>query len=207
MVFILSSSTAQILTAKQRAQLEVRLGSYNIPSQILQLVADRCGSKLEPGKQKLPAILASLNDKAIVLLEQIFLECHDSFSGYRFAVFLSSIYGPILYKFVMDDKATIGPGIKCSFDIGIYRRDSGNLVAIGVQNMTQQAADSASLRKFLATVKSLNALGIRGAYYSSSYGYTDSSQWRAARKAAKQDEMEVRFFDYRDQIYVEFESK
>ncbi len=196
-----------MLTAKQRTQLEVRLGSYNIPLQILHLVAARCECKLEQRKQKLPALLASLNDKAILLLEQIFLECHESFSGYRFAVFLSSIYSPVSHKFVMDDNATIGSGIKCSFDIGIYGRNNGNLVAVGVQNAIQRAADSNSLQKFLATVTNLDALGLRGAYYSSSYGYTDTSQWRVARKPGQEGAMEIRFFDYRDKMYVELNSR
>ena len=34
-------------------------------------------------------ILAALNDKSILLLQQIFLECQDSFSNFRLAVYLS----------------------------------------------------------------------------------------------------------------------
>lgn len=84
------------MTQKQRLEIETRLANYNIPVQILQMVADRCECTFDtrvsgrdlPKKPKLSTLLARLNDKAIMLLEQIFLDCHDSFSNFRFAVFL-----------------------------------------------------------------------------------------------------------------------
>jgi hypothetical protein len=210
------SATEQTLTPKQRLELETRLGSYNIPVQILQMVADRCectfdprvSGKDYPKKPKLSALLARLNDRAILLLEQIFLDCHDSFSAFRFAVFLSSMYSPMMHKFVMDDKVAVKPGLEYSFDVGIYSRNTEKLVAVGMQNNeVQQAASSKSLRKFLATVKDLRAVGIQGAYYSSSYGYADGDPWRVARKSDLQSGTEIRFFDYRDKIYFEIKSK
>lgn len=214
-VFILSAA-GQTLTPKQRLDLETRLGSYNIPVQILQMVADRCKCEFDPRisgrdypkKPKLSALLARLNDRAIMLLKQIFLDCHDSFSAFRFAVFLSSIYSPMMHKFVMDDKVKVKPGIECSIDVGIYSRNTERLVAVGIQNNeAQQAASNTSLRKFLATVRDLRAIGIQAAYYSSSYGYTDGDPWRVARKAGLQGGTEIRFFDYRDKIYFEIKSK
>ncbi len=210
------SAAEQTLTPKQRLDLEARLGSYNIPVQILQMVADRCectfdpriSGKDHPKKPKLSALLSRLNDRAILLLEQIFLDCHDSFSAFRFSVFLSSMYSPMMHKFVMDDKVAVKPGLECSFDIGIYSRNTEKLVAIGMQNNeVQQAASGKSLRKFLATIKDLRAIGIQGAYYSSSYGYADGDPWRVARKAGLQSGTEIRFFDYRDKIYFEIKSK
>jgi hypothetical protein len=186
-VFILST-TQQILTPKQRAELEARLGRYNIPVQILQMVADRCESEFDPRvsgrdhpkKPKLTVLLSRLNDKAIMLLEQIFLECHDSFSAFRFAVFLSSIYS----------------------------RNTEKLVAVGVQNNEElHAATNKSIRRFLTTVKDLSAIGIQGAYYSSSYGYAEGEPWRVAAKTCIQGGTEVRFFDYRDKVYFEIKAK
>ena len=159
------SSIEQKLTAKQRLEIETRLANYNIPVQILQMVAERCECTLDasvsgrdlPKKPKLSILLTRLNDKAVMLLEQIFLDCHDSFSNFRFAVFLSSMYSPLLHKFVMNEKISGGSGLEYSFDVGIYGRSTEKLVAIGMQNndKTQQAADSKSLRKFLAAVKDL----------------------------------------------------
>lgn len=205
------------MTPKQRVEIETRLASYNIPVQILQVVADRCECTFDarvngrefPKKPKLTTLLARLNDRTIMLLEQIFLDCHDSFSAFRFAVFLSSMYSPMMHKFVMDEKIDVKPGLEYSFDVGIYSRNTEKLVAVGVQNndKAQQAADDKSLRKFLATVKDLRAMGILGAYYSSSYGYADGNPWRLARKMINDGEKaEIRFFDYRDKIYYEIKS-
>lgn len=215
MVLILS--TEQTLTQKQRIEIETRLASYNIPVQILQKVADRCECTFDtrvsgrdyPKKPKLSTLLARLNDKAIVLLEQIFLECQDSFSAFRFAVFLSSIYSPMMHKFVLDEKVVIRPGLEYLFDVCIYSRNTEKLVAVGMHNNEeQQAASSKSLRKFLAAVKDLRAIRIQGAYYSSSYGYADGNPWRLASKASLRDESaEIRFFNYRDKIYYEIKSK
>jgi hypothetical protein len=207
------------LNAKQRLEIETRLANYNIPVQILQMVADRCECTLDasvsgrdlPKKPKLSILLGRLNDRAVMLLEQIFLDCHDSFSNFRFAVFLSSMYGPLLHKFVMNEKIAGRSGLEYSFDVGIYGRSTEKLVAIGMQNnnKTRQAADSKSLRKFLAAVKDLRAAhqNMQGAYYSSSYGYQDDNPWRLARRyGADAEKSEIRFFDYRDKIYSEIKS-
>jgi hypothetical protein len=200
------------LTPGKRLAIETRLGSYNIPIQILQMVADRCECTFDtrvsgrdlPKKPKLSTLLARLNDRAIVLLEQIFLDCHDSFSAFRFAVFLSSMYSPMMHKFVMDDKVSVKPGIEYLFDVGIYSRNTEKLVAVGVQNNEpQQAASSKSVRKFLAAVKDLRAVGIQGAYYSSSYGYAEGDPWPLARRTNRGENAEIRFYDYRDKIYYE----
>jgi hypothetical protein len=216
-VFILTS-TEQKLTQIQRLEIETRLANYNIPVQILQMVADRCDCTFDtrvsgrdlPKKPKLSTLLARLNDKAIILLEQIFLDCHDSFSNFRFAVFLSSMYSPMMHKFVIDEKIRSGSGLEYSFDVGIYSRSTERLVAVGVQNNDEgrQAASSKSLRKFLAAIKHLREMGIQGAYYSSSYGYEDDNPWRLARKMHQRDseKAEIRFFNYRDKIYYEIKS-
>jgi hypothetical protein len=217
-VVIILSATEQKLTSTQRQQIEARLSSYNIPVHILHIVADRCGCPLDSGankkelpkKPKISTVLALLNDKAIAQLEQIFLDCHDSFSGLRFAVFLSSMYSPMMHKFVMDNKVVVKPGLEYSMDIGIYSRNTEKLVAVGVQNNEgPQPASIKSLRKFLASVKDLRALGISGAYYSSSYGYADGDPWKAVKKiySTSDDSAEIRFFEYRDKIYSEIKSK
>jgi len=215
-VFILSSTTMKLMTSNRRAELETRLGSYNIPIQILQMVADRCECEFDPrvdGRKyvrepKLAALLPRLNDKSIILLEQIFLECHDSFSAFRFAVFLISIYGPMTHKFVMEDKVEVKPGIQYSFDVGIYSRNTDKLVAVGVQNNEEMdaATKKKSIRRFLAIVKDLSSMGIRGAYYSSSNGYPEGEPWRVAMKTSMNGETEVKFFDYRDRVYMEIKS-
>ena len=219
---LILSATEQKLTAKQRLEIETRLANYNIPVQILQMVAQRCKCTFDasisgrdlPRKPKLATLLARLNDRAVVLLEQIFLDCQDSFSNFRFAVFLSSMYSPTLHKFVMDEKIAGESGLEYSFDVGIYGRSTEKLLAIGMQNNdeTQQAANNKSLRQFLTAVKDLRAMhaSIQGAYYSSSYGYQDDNSWRLARRMHQYGDnnakAEIRFFNYRDKIYSEIKS-
>jgi hypothetical protein len=202
----------QKLTQSQRDKIEARLSNYNLPVQILQMVADRCECAFDthvngkdlPKKPKLVTLLARLNDRAIMMLEQIFLDCHDSFSAFRFAVFLSSIYSPMMHKFVMDVTVPVKPGLEYSFDIGIYSRNTEKLVAVGMQNNeAQQAAGNKALAKFIAAAKNLSLIGVQGAYYSSSYGYADGGPWRLARKNLLSEGTEIRFFEYRDKIYTE----
>lgn len=207
------------MTAKQRLELETRLANYNIPIQILQMVAERCRCTLDPRVSerdlprgpKLPILLGRLNDTAVMLLREIFLDCDDSFSNFRFAVFLSSTYGAIRHKFLMDDKIAGSSGLEYSFDVGIYSRSTEELVAVGMQNnnKVQKPADKVSLHKFLAAVDDLRAkhLGMKGAYYASSYGYQDRIPWSLAKsRKADRENTEIRFFDYANKVYHEIKS-
>ena len=202
---------------EQRRDVEARLANYNIPLQILQTVAEQCDSTIDTSKTRkeigtrprLPLLLAKLNDRAIVLLQQIFLDCHDSHSSFRFTVFLSSRYSPVTYKFVMDGKVRGKSNSEYTFDVCIYGRQTGNLVAVGMQNKDtkQQWADSKSLSRFLTTIEDISSQHphLQSAYYSSSYGYQPLSQAQKnmIRKRRLGNKVEVKFFEYRDKMYVE----
>src|SRR3712207_7724173 len=90
---------------KQRQDVEARLANYNIPLQILQMVAEQCECTLDTGstrkelalKPKLSLLLARLNDRAIILLQQIFLDCHESLSRDRKSTRLNSSHANISY--------------------------------------------------------------------------------------------------------------
>ena len=208
MVFVLSLNE-QKLTQKQRLEIECRLSSYNIPIQILQMVADRCEcvfdtrAKSIPKKSKLSTLLPLLNDGSILLLEQIFLDCHDSYSSFRFAVFLSSIYSPLMHKFVMGGKIAGKSGRDYLPDVCIYSRNTENLVAFGLQNNDKEhrASDSKMLTNFLRLAEDVTAVnpGMQGAYFSSSYGFEDRSKWCNARRLGGGSEL--RFFEYREKVY------
>jgi hypothetical protein len=221
----LSAIEQELLTVKQRQEIESRLANYNIPLQIFQMVAERCKSTFDvhikkdlPRGPKIMALLAGLNDKSIVLLKQMFLDCEDSFSNFRFAVFLSSRYSPMLHKFVMDDKLDGGKSkLSRVVDICIYSRQTEELVAVGMQNKDtdQRASNNKSLQKFLTVVEDLHVAhpNMQGAYYSSSYGYEidDPSSWaKKAISRKKKDNndkpMEIKLFEYKDKIYFEIKS-
>jgi hypothetical protein len=179
------------------------------------MVAGQCGCTLDAKgrelKSKLPVLLAMLNDRAIVLLQQIFLDCYDSFSNFRFAVFLSSRYSALVYKFVMDGRVGGKSKLEHCLDVCIYSRQTGDLVAIGMQNKNQQAADSKALSEFLSAIEDIRGAhpNVQSAYYASSYGY--EGDFHQARKNSKRkgkgdsEKMEIKFLEYKDKIY--FESK
>ena len=215
------SATEHMLSVKQREDVEARLANYNIPFQIIQMVAEQCECAIETHstrqelalKPKLSLLLARLNDRAIILLQQIFLDCHDSLSIFRFTVFLSSRYSPRMHKFVIDGKISGKSNSEYTFDVCIYSRRTGDLIAVGMQNNNtkQQGSDSSSLSKFLAIIDDVSSAHtqLHGVYYSSSYGYQPLS--KAGKNAIKKKNackknMEIKFFEYRDKMYMENKS-
>ncbi len=209
-----------MLTVKQRQDIEAHLTNYNIPLQILQMVAKQCECTIETRstkeelalKPKLSLLLARLNDRAIILLQQIFLDCHESLSSFRFTVFLSSRYSPRMHKFVIDGKISGKSSSEYTLDVCIYSRRTGDLIAVGMQNKNtkQQASDSKSLSIFLAIIDDVSSAHpqLQGAYYSSSYGYQPLSLARknARRKENAGRKVEIKFFEYRDKMYIENQS-
>jgi hypothetical protein len=214
------SAMDHMLTVKQRQDIEAHLTNYNIPLQILQMVAKQCECTIETRstreelalKPKLSLLLARLNDRAIILLQQIFLDCYESLSSFRFTVFLSSRYSPRMHKFVIDGKISGKSSSEYTFDVCIYSRRTGDLIAVGMQNKNtkQQASDSKSLSIFLAIIDDVSSAHpqLQGAYYSSSYGYQPLSLARknALRKENAGRKVEIKFFEYRDKMYIENQS-
>jgi len=214
------SAIEHMLTGKQRQDIETHLANYNIPLQILQMVAEQCECTIETRstreelaqKPKLSLLLARLNDRAIILLQQIFLDCHESLSSFRFTVFLSSRYSPMMHKFVIDGKIRGKSNSEYTFDVCIYSRRTGDLVAVGMRNKStkQQGSDSKSLSRFYGIIDDLSSTHpqLRGAYYSSSYGYQPLSVARkdAIQKKNAGKKVEIKFFEYRDKMYIENKS-
>ena len=214
------SAIEHVLTVKQRQDVEARLANYNIPLQILQMVAEQCECTIDTHsnkkeltlKPKLSLLLARLNDSAIILLQHIFLDCHESLSSFRFTVFLSSRYSPMMHKFVIDGKASGKSNSQYTFDVCIYSRTTGDLIAVGMRNKNtkQQGSDTKSLSRFYRIIEDVIGAHpkLRGAYYSSSYGYRPLS---LARKNALKNEnvgkkVEIKFFEYKDKMYIENKS-
>ncbi|HEU4823686.1 MAG TPA: hypothetical protein VFS97_09715 [Nitrososphaeraceae archaeon] len=209
-----------MLTVKQRQDVEAHLANYNIPLQILQMVADQCECAIDTSftrqelvrKPRLPLLLARLNNRAILLLQQIFLDCHESFSTFRFTVFLSSMYSPMMHKFVIDGKISGKSSSEYTFDVCIYSRSTGDLKAVGMQNNStkQQGSDGKSLSSFLGIIDDVSSSysQLQGAYYSSSYGYQPLSIARknAIWKEHSSEKVEIKFFEYKDKIYIENKS-
>jgi hypothetical protein len=217
--FILSTNE-HVLTVKQRQDVEARLANYNIPLQILQMVAEQCECTIDTSstrkeltlKPKLSLLLARLNDRAIILLQQIFLDCHESLSSFRFTVFLSSKYSQMMHKFVIDGKISGKSNSQYTFDVCIYSRRTGDLIAVGMRNKNtkQQGSDSKSLSRFYRIIQDVSRAHpqLQGAYYSSSYGYQHLSL--AIKNGLKNEnadkKVEIKFFEYKDRMYIENKS-
>jgi hypothetical protein len=167
---------------------------------------ERNGSRRDPRNSHL---LAALNDRSIALLQQIFLDCHDSFSNFRLAVFLSSRWRPVAYKFVLGGAVSGKSGRRYSFDVRIYDRNTGELVALGMQNNSanQEAASNEAVRQFLHAVGDLHAAHprLQSASYASSYGYKDIHPRHLVKQAqgAGQEDMDVRLLEYKNTVYFE----
>lgn len=221
-MLIYLSTVEQLLSARKRREIESRLSHYSIPLQILQMVAENCGCRAISAETRIKgsgrnanslSLLAALDDKSILLLEQIFLECHDSFSSFRLAVFMSSKWPSVQYKFIMNGVVTGASKQAYTFDVCIHDRDTEELVALGMQNNDagQKASSNGSLRRFLHAVSDLHAAHprLRGACYASSYGYADRNPSRMVRQAREKGgcgEIDVRLLEYKKTVYFENKS-
>ena len=116
------------------------------------------------------------------------------------------------HKFVIDRKISGKSNSQYTFDVCIYSRSTGDLLAVGMRNKNtrQQGSDSKSLSRFYRIIEDVGIAHpkLQGAYYSSSYGYQHLS---LARKNTLKTEnagkkVEIRFFEYKDKMYIENKS-
>jgi hypothetical protein len=212
----LSIFEQRLLSQKERQEIESRLANYHIPIQILQLVAVECNcgdvvsSEREVrGKSKKPSMISRMNDQSLIQLRQIFLDCDDSSSRFRFAVLLSTKFPPFSYKFVMSNKLHGKSGKEYIFDVSIFSRATEDLVAVGMQNndTSKSATDAKSLNNFLSIMSDVLAAypSVRSAYYSSSYGFDCNPLILATKRQLKESayNAEINFLEFRDGVYRE----
>lgn len=207
------STVEQQLSLNERKELESRLASYQIPLQILQIIAQECncsetiaGGRETRGKGRENSLISRMNDKALIQLRQTFLDCEDSFSRFRFAVLLSSKFIPRGFKFVIEKHVRGASNQDYLFDVCVYSRATEELVAAGMQNndSRMRATDDKLLRKYFETILDVWKAhpSLRGAYYSSSYGYVcDPSRLTAEMRLGKDVNLEFSFLEFHDRLY------
>ena len=133
-------SESKQLDDQQRQRIEISLANYNIPFQILEKIADKCGCKIDArsfltrGSGERANRFSCLNNETILLLRRIFLDCENSFSSYRLAVYMSWNYYPKYYRFLMSHALEGISGTKYFVDVCIYTKNTEDLVAVGIQN-------------------------------------------------------------------------
>jgi hypothetical protein len=206
-------SESKQLDDQQRQRIEISLANYNIPFQILEKIADKCGCKIDArsfltrGSGERANRFSCLNNETILLLRRIFLDCENSFSSYRLAVYMSWNYYPKYYRFLMSQDLEGISGTKYFVDVCIYTKNTEDLVAVGIQNPENgKKTDSKSLKAFLKSIKDICGQEklIQSVYYASSFGYEESNDLKELiGKYSKINEMMVRFIEFRDKVFCE----
>ncbi|HJR48858.1 MAG TPA: hypothetical protein VJ799_11940 [Nitrososphaeraceae archaeon] len=206
------SETKQ-LDDQQRQRIEISLANYNIPFQILEKVADKCGCKIDArsfvtrGSGEKTNRFSCLNNETILLLRRIFLDCENSFSSYRLAVYMSWNYYPKYYKFLMSKNLEGVSGTKYFVDVCVYTKNTQDLVAVGIENQENgKKTDSKSLKTFLKSVKDICGLEkrIQSIYYASSSGYEESNDLKELiGKYPRINDTMLRFIEFRDKVFCE----
>jgi hypothetical protein len=206
------SETRQ-LNDQQRQRIEVSLANYNIPFQILEKVAEKCGCKLDArtfvtrGSGEKANRFSSLNNETILLLQRIFLDCEDCFSNYRLAVYMSWNYYPKYYKFHINQKLVGASGTNYPVDVCVYAKNTQTLVAIGIQNQENgKKTNNKSLKIFLRSIKDICGIErhVQSAYYASSFGYEENSDLRELiGKYSRIKDMILKYVEFRDKVFCE----
>ena len=206
-------SESKQLDDLQRQRIEISLANYNIPFQILEKIADKCGCKIDArsfltrGSGERANRFSCLNNETILLLRRIFLDCENSFSSYRLAVYMSWNYYPKYYRFLMSHDLEGISGTKYFVDVCIYTKNTEDLVAVGIQNPENgKKTDSKSLKAFLKSIKDIcgQEKRIQSVYYASSVGYEENNDLKELiGKYSKINEMMVRFIEFRDKVFCE----
>ncbi|HEV2876113.1 MAG TPA: hypothetical protein VGW09_02440 [Nitrososphaeraceae archaeon] len=206
-------SESKQLDDQQRQRIEISLANYNIPFQILEKIADKCGCKIDArsfltrGSGERANRFSCLNNETILLLRRIFLDCENSFSSYRLAVYMSWNYYPKYYRFLMSQDLEGISGTKYFVDVCIYTKNTEDLVAVGIQNPENgKKTDSKSLKAFLKSIRDIcgQEKRIQSVYYASSCGYEQNNDLKELiGKYSKINEMMVRFIEFRDKVFCE----
>ena len=206
-------SESKQLDDLQRQRIEISLANYNIPFQILEKIANKCGCKIDArsfltrGSGERANRFSCLNNETILLLRRIFLDCENSFSSYRLAVYMSWNYYPKYYRFLMSQDLEGISGTRHFVDVCIYTKNTEDLVAVGIQNQENgKKTDSKSLKTFLKSIKDIcgQEKRIQSVYYASSFGYEENNDLKELiGKYSKINEMMVRFIEFRDKVFCE----
>jgi len=150
------------------------LGNYNLPDFILSLVAKDCNSELAE-RGKLDKKLHSMNEDAIELLYQIFVNCKEdeskNYALYRFYAYASSIY----HKCETTVNETIQGKSGKNYKIPIAIKSGGMYISVAFNKNSGKAVSKREIMKFYNIVDDLK-LGPHGtqlmdAIFCSSVGF------------------------------------
>ena len=185
------------------------LKNYNLPDFILKLVAKDTNSELlERGR--ISDRLQSMNDKALELLNLIFVECADDEKGkyaqYRFFAYVSSMYHKCE---ILVNESIPGKSGK-NHKILVAVKSNGMYIAIAFNKATGNPVNKKYLTNFYEIADDVKN-GIHGtqltdAIYGSSVGFrgdalVELEKLSKSRKQNPEDKLEFKTADFENRIY------
>ncbi len=154
------------------------LKNYNLPDFILVLVAKECNSDLlERGR--IDDRLQSMNDSALELLHQVFVNCKEndsgSFAQYRFYAYVSSMYHKCE---VLINESIPGASGK-NHKVQVAVKNNGMYIAVAYNKATGNPVNKRETTKFYNIVDDLkkgdHGTMLTDAIYGSSVGFRGDS--------------------------------
>ena len=185
------------------------LKNYNLPDFILKLVANDTNSDLlERGR--ISDRLQSMNDKALELLNSIFVECADDpkgkFAQYRFFAYVSSMY----HKCEVFVNESIPGKSGKNYKILVAVKSNGMYIAIAFNKELGNAVNKKNIIKFYEIANDVKN-GIHGtqltdAIYGSSVGFrgdalVELERLSKSRKQNPEDKLEFKTANFENRIY------
>ena len=185
------------------------LKNYNLPDFILALVAKECKSDLlERGR--IDDRLQSMNDDALGLLHQVFVDCEEDenghFAQYRFYAYVSSMYHKCE---VLINEAIPGASGK-NHKVPVAVKSNGMYIAIAFNKATGKPVNKRETTKFYDIVDDIkkgdHGTQLGDAIYGSSVGFRGEALVELERlsKSRKQDaehKLDFKTANFENNIY------
>lgn len=185
------------------------LKNYNLPDFILVLVAKECKSDLlERGR--IDDRLQSMNDSALGLLHQVFVDCEEDdagrFAQYRFYAYVSSMY----HKCEVLINETIPGASGKNHKVPVAVKSNGMYIAIAFNKATGKPVNKRETTKFYAIVDDIkkgdHGTQLGDAIYGSSVGFRGEAlvELEKLSKSRKQDaehKLDFKTANFENNIY------
>ena len=193
----------------QAGSFVAALKNYNLPDFILALVAKDCESDLlERGR--IDDRLQSMNDKALEVLHQVFVDCEEDekgkFGQYRFYAYISSMY----HKCEILINETIPGATGKNHKIPVAVKNNGMYIALAFNKPTGSPVTKRETIKFYEIVddvkKGDHGTMLNDAIYGSSVGFrgealVELEKLSQSRKKDPENKIEFKTASFENRIY------
>ena len=185
------------------------LKNYNLPDFILKLIAKEANSDLlERGR--ISDRLQSMNDKALGLLNSIFVECEDDEKGkyaqYRFFAYVSSMYHKC--EILVNEPIPGKSGNNHKIPVAV--KSNGMYISVAFNKATGNPINKKNVTNFYEIADDVKN-GIHGtqltdAIYGSSVGFrgdalVELERLSKSRKQNPEDKLEFKTANFENRIY------